>query len=297
MSSDWQIVTQLHDKLGENALWHPIERAVYWIDWYGAIIHRYTPARDAAETWKVAGIESATAAVFARGGKLLLGSDKGLVLFDPASQALEPFADPLWGETGIAFNDGKVDHAGRFWVGTCELTEKEPRAAFHRIDGKGRSAIADDGFIICNGPAFSPDNRILYFSDTMGRKILAYDIDAKTGALSGKRVFAPLGENDGLPDGLTIDSAGDLWCAHYGVGKLSRFTPDGKRAEEIALPVPVVTSCCFGGDDLKTLYVTTGWTDQTATSIDRADKGGALYARRVVTPGLPEPIFSPEGKS
>ena len=297
MSSDWQIVTQLHDKLGENALWHPIERAVYWIDWYGAIIHRYTPARDAVETWKVPGLESVGAAVFARDGRLLLGSDKGVVLFDPASQALTPFADPLKGETGIGFNDGKVDHAGRLWIGTFEATEKEPRAAFHRIDGKGKSAIGDGGFIVCNGPAFSPDNRVLYFSDTMGRKILAYDIDAKTGALSGKRVFATLGDNDGLPDGLTVDSAGDLWCAHYGVGKLSRFTPDGKRAEEIALPVPVVTSCCFGGDDLKTLYVTTGWTDQAATSINRADKGGALYARQVATPGLPEPIFSPEGTS
>jgi sugar lactone lactonase YvrE len=297
MSSDWQVVTQLHDKLGENALWHPIERAVYWIDWYGAILHRYTPARDAAETWKIHGIEAMGAAVFARSGRLLLGSDKGLVLFDPALQSVTPFADPLKGVTGIGFNDGKVDHAGRLWVGTFEASEKEPRAAFYRVTGKGQCTTGDDGFIVCNGPAFSPDNRTLYFSDTMGRKILAYDIDSTTGVLSGKRVFAMLEEGDGLPDGLTVDSAGDLWCAHYSAAKVSRFKPDGSRAEEITLPVPFVTSCCFGGDDLKTLYVTTGWSNPLATSIDRADLGGALFARRVATPGLPEPIFSPEGNS
>ncbi len=296
MSSDWQVVTHLHDRLGENALWHPLERAAYWIDWYGAIIHRYTPVRDAAETWKVPGVEAVGAAVFARGSRLLLATDRGLLLFDPASQAVTPFADPLKGQSGIGFNDGKVDHAGRFWVGTFEISEKEPRAAFHHVSGNGKSSIGDDGFIVCNGPAFSPDDRTLYFSDTIGRRIFAYDVDGATGALSGKRVFAALEEGDGLPDGLTVDSAGDLWCAHYGAGKVSRFTPGGARAEEITLPVPFVTSCCFGGDDLKTLYVTTGWSNPAAMSIDWADQGGALFSRRVKTPGLPEPIFSPEAK-
>ncbi len=165
------------------------------------------------------------------------------------------------------------------------------------MSGNGKSIIGDDGFIVCNGPAFSPDNRTLYFSDTMGRKILAYDIAPADGKLSGKRVFAMLEDGDGLPDGLAVDSAGDLWCAHYSAAKVSRFKPDGSRAEEITLPVPFVTSCCFGGDDLKTLYVTTGWSNPLATSIDQADLGGALFARRVATPGLAEPIFSPEGNS
>jgi sugar lactone lactonase YvrE len=139
---------------------------------------------------------------------------------------------------------------------------------------------------VCNGPAFSPDGATLYFSDSLGKQILAYDLDVASGRLSRRRLFASA--RDGLPDGMTVDSEGHLWCALYGAGEVRRFRPDGSVSGVVPLPVPNVTSCCLGGDDLRTLYVTSGWTGSTAGD----DLGGSLFSRRVDVPGLPEPIFS-----
>jgi len=191
----------------------------------------------------------------------------------------------------LAYNDSKVDRAGRYWVGTYELTESKPRGILYRIEADGTAHGADQGFIICNGPAFSPDNRTLYFSDTVGRRILSYEID-HDGALSGRQTFFSFSEDDGMPDGLTVDSAGNVWCALYGGGKV--VCMDAKDTLKLSLPLPVafVTSLCLGGPELKTLYVTTGWSSGTTEETKGNDIGGAVFMRSVDTPGLPEPIIT-----
>ncbi len=280
--SEWQICAQTYDRLGESILWHPVEEALYWIDFYGPFVHRQKKGKGAVERWKIALGETIGSLVFTDQG-LLLAVDHGLHLFDPGTGLTRFFADPKSEKTGLVYNDGKVDRAGRYWVGTYDLSETEPNGVFYRVTADGRSEVADEGYVICNGPAFSPDNRKLYFSDTVGRRILCYDLD-HGGLLSSPRDFFNFSTVDGMPDGLTVDSAGNVWCALYGGGKVVCIGDDGRLKLSLPLPASHVTSVCFGGPELKTLYVTSGWGPAT----EAKDQGGAVFMRTIDWPGLPE---------
>ena len=283
---DWTIVSPTRDRLAESPLWHEAEQALYWTDWYGPTIHRKRWGEDRVESWVIPGETVIGCFVFARGGRLLLAVDSGLVLFDPATGATTPFADPDGGRQGMVYNDGKLDRFGRLWVGTYELTETDPRGILYCVTADGRTSIGDAGFASCNGPAFSPDGRTMYFSDSVARRILAYDVAPGTRQLANRRVFASFAADDGLPDGLTVDSAGGLWCALYGGGRVLRFTPDGRIDRRLDLPCPITAAVGFGGPGMTTLFVATGQDDS-----GRND-GGAVFAATTEFRGIPEPVFA-----
>jgi D-xylonolactonase len=289
---EWKIVAQCRDRLGESAMWRASERAIYWIDWYGPAVHRLKLGETQAESWTIPGASMLGSLVFATGGRLLLALDTGLKLFDPATQAREDFSNPNEGRPEVAYNDSKLDRFGRLWVGTVDLPETEPRGILYCVDAKGGASVGDSGFAVCNGPAFSPDGLTLYFSDSVGRRILSYQMSAQSPRLTNRRVFAAMAEDEGLPDGLTVDASGDVWCAHYGAGRVTRFSPDGYRKSVLHLPCPAVTSCSFGGDDFSTLFVTTGWSPGVQRAEDEPGPGGGLFAAAVDARGLPEPEFA-----
>ena len=152
--------------------------------------------------------------------------------------------------------------------------------------------MGDSGFAVCNGPAFSPDGRTLYFSDSIGRRVLAYDVTEQARTLSNRRVFAQFGPDEGVPDGLTVDAEGHLWCAQYGAGRIRRFAPDGRVERVLHLPCPVVTAPGFGGADMTTLFVTTGWSPGVQSPDAEPGAGGAVFALETGIRGLAEPIFA-----
>ena len=281
----WRVVGETRDRLGESPLWHPRELALYWIDFYGPAVHRLDPAAGIHRRWTLSAAPTIGSLAFTEEG-LIVALENGIYLFRPADERLTRFADPNAGRPGIGYNDAKVDRDGRYWVGTWDLRERAPRGILYRLDADGKARVADSGFTVCNGPACSPSGDVLYFSDTAGRRLLAYDLDRRTGALSEPRLFVRFGEADGMPDGLCVDSAGALYCAQYGAGRLTRFSPTGERLETLPLPVRNVTSCCLGGPALDVLYVTTA-ENGGAHPLD-----GALFARRVAVPGLPEPFYT-----
>jgi sugar lactone lactonase YvrE len=286
--SEWQISARTHDRLGESALWHPEEQALYWIDFYGPSVHRLKDG--VVKSWTFGVGKMIGSLVFVDQGRLILAIDQTLHVFDPANGETARLGGLAPGSTDIAFNDGKVDRAGRYWLGTFEITETKPDAAFYRVSPSGDLSLADGGFIVCNGPSFSPDNRTLYFSDSVGRRIFAYDLDP-SGNLSRRRTFHQFSADDGMPDGLAVDSEGHLWCALYGAGKVVRFSPAGEIALSLSAPVANVTSLCFGGPDLRTLHLTTGWSSGTTEATKQQDDGGCLFTRQVECAGLPEPVF------
>ncbi len=293
--SDWQICAQTRDRLGESILWHPTEAALYWIDFYGPFVHRRKQAKSPVETWTIDTGKTIGSLVFADKGHLILALDNGLYIFNTATGKTVPFADPKHGRADIGYNDGKVDRLGRYWVGTYDVKEVAPNGAFYRVAQDGTSDVADEGFVVCNGPTFSPDNRKLYFSDSVDRRILSYDLD-RDGKLSGRQTFCSFSADDGLPDGLTVDSAGNVWCALYGGSKVVCL--DGRGALKFSLPLPTanVTSLCFGGPDLKTLHVTTGWSAGTTEETKNQDLGGSVFMQRVDIAGLPEPLMNISGR-
>lgn len=290
-NSEWQICAPTRDRLGESILWHPVEQALYWIDFYGPLVHRKKWGSGVVESWKIDLGETIGSLVFADKGLLLLAIDHGLHLLDTRTGRTRFFADPKNGKENLAYNDGKVDRAGRYWIGTYDLSEREANAAFYRMRPDGMAEVADKGFVICNGPTFSPDNRKLYFSDTVGHRILSYDLD-RNGMISGRRVFFTFANNDGMPDGLAVDSVGNVWCALYGGGKVVCIDVRGTLRRSLYLPATFVTSLCFGGPELNTLCVTTGWNGSTTEATKANDVGGAVFIRPVDIAGLAEPIFA-----
>ncbi|UVK41873.1 SMP-30/gluconolactonase/LRE family protein [Mesorhizobium sp. AR07] len=289
-TADWRICTSTRDRLGESILWHPVEQSLYWIDFYGPTVHRQRRGSGVVENWKLDFAETMGSLVLTDKG-LLLAMDHGLHLLNTDTGKTRFFADPKNGQMNLVYNDGKVDRAGRYWIGTYDVSERDPKALFFRKTPDDGWVVGDEGFVICNGPAFSPDNRKLYFSDTVAHRILSYDLD-EHGSISGRRVFFTFATRDGMPDGLAVDSAGNVWCALYGGSKVACIDARGTLRRSLYLPATFVTSLCFGGPELKTLYVTTGWNSSTTEANKADDVGGAVFMRPVDIPGMPEPIIT-----
>lgn len=277
------------DRLGESVLWHPQEQALYWVDLLNPTIRRMPGGQGTPESWSIPGTETLGSLTFVDNGRLMLALDQGLVLFDPLSRVMEPFADPNDCRDGVVYNDSKVSRDGRLWVGTYDQAEIAPLGVLYSVNPDGCYRLADSGVVVTNGPAFSPDGETLYMSDTTGKRILAYTIERLTGRLRNRRLFATI--DPGMPDGLTVDSAGHLWVAHYGGGRVTRLTRDGKVDRVIEVPTSNVTSSCLGGPGLTTLYITTAEVPGNPGPLD-----GALFAVEVDVPGLPEPIFAPRAR-
>jgi sugar lactone lactonase YvrE len=288
----WTIAASTQDRLGESALWHAGERAIYWADFYGPVLRRLRLG-GVVESWILQGSATIGSLAFASGGRLILALDRGLTLFDPTTARSTVIAHPNAGRAGVAYNDGKVDRSGRLWIGTYDMAEADPRGILYCVGRDGRVTVADSGFVVCNGPAFSPDGGTLYFSDTVGRRILAYDIAGDPPRLLNRRLFASIAPDEGAPDGLTVDAEGDVWCALFGAGEVARYASGGALKQRHRLPCPAVTSCSFGGERLSTLFVTTGWSPGVERAADEPASGGALLSIEVDAQGLPEPEFDP----
>ena len=277
--------------LGESPLWSPAEAALYWVDIDNPTIHRLDPATGARERWP---IETEIGSIGLAGpGRMVAGLRTGAHYVDLATGKIEAICDPE-GEGRFnrnRMNDGKIDRAGRFWVGTMNDPGHEPLGTLYRIDRDGGAAPVLGGIRVPNALCWSPDSRVMYFTDSYSHQIWAFDFDLETGAMENKRVFAAIAEDAGVPDGATVDADGFVWCAHMFGSRVSRYAPDGSLDRAIALPVPQVTSCAFGGADLETLYITTASLRMDRAALAEQPLAGALFAVDPGVRGLPEPVF------
>jgi xylono-1,5-lactonase len=174
-------------------------------------------------------------------------------------------------------NDAAVDRTGCIWAGTMDDHEKEGTGALYRLDGAGHWSRRDTGYVVSNGPAFSPAHDVLYHTDTKRRVVYRFPL-APDGSLGRREVFVAFEAAWGFPDGMATDAQGGIWIAHWGGGRLSRFLPDGRLDRVITMPVSQVTSCCFAGQELERMFV-------TSASIGREDEplSGCLFE---VAPGV-----------
>lgn len=278
--------------LGESPFWHPGERALYWCDIPGHAVHRYRPDQHLHEQWDFETDVGSCAPVL--GGGLLLAMRNGLWHFDPRTRERRLLAKPPYDENAQRFNDGKADPQGRFWVGTLD-DQREPKGALYRFeDGKLTPMV--QGVTVSNGLGWSPDGRTLYWADTKPHAVDAFDFDPADGSLSNRRAFArfdprgkdmPLSAYGGRPDGAAVDVQGCYWSAQYEGARLLKFSPQGAVLREMKLPVQCATMPCFGGDDLRTLYITTARDKRPAEELARQPWAGCVLQMRVDTPGLP----------
>ncbi|GCL65275.1 SMP-30/gluconolactonase/LRE family protein [Pseudaquabacterium pictum] len=278
--------------LGESPLWHPDEQLLYWVDIPGLQLNRYNPVTGRHDEWHVPSEPGCIAPLL--GGGLLLAARDGLWRFDPHSGERTRVAPPPYDPAAQRFNDGKADAQGRFWVGTID-DKRAPDAALYCLDGGGLQRMAG-GIAASNGLAFSPDGRTLLWADTKGHRVQAFDLDASDGSLSRQRLFAqfplrdpaaPLSGYGGRPDGAAMDSAGAYWVAMFEGQRLLRLAPDGSLLAELPLPVRCPTMPCFGGPDLKTLYITTARDKRPPDELAAQPLAGCVLQCRVDVPGMP----------
>ncbi len=291
MSSEVRCVWPAQALLGEGPLWSAVEQVVYFVDIERSRVFRHRVGYEGGEIFEMS--EQTCALGLCAVGGLVAAMRSGFAFLDLATKTLEPIATPEPERPGNRFNDGKVDATGCFWAGTMDDAHEQPTGCLYRLDRDLHWERKDEGYVITNGPAWSPDGRVMYHNDSVARHVLAFDCDLETGSLSNRRVFARIPEEDGYPDGLTVDAEGGLWCALFAGGKVVRFTPDGKRDRAIELPVSNVTSCTFGGPSLETLFITTASTQLDTEQRAAQPLAGGLFAVEPGVHGLPTPTFAP----
>ena len=287
-------VYEARNVCGEGPVWDVEEQALYWVDIVGRKILRRTEADGAVTEWPVPADIGAMA--LRRSGGFIAALRSGLVLLDPVTGATRLVANPEHDEPQTRFNDGKCDRAGRFWIGTChevaDLTRRRPIAALYRVDPDLGCHRMLEGVRTSNGIDWSPDGRTMYYTDTPTFRIDAFDFDPVGGTISNRRLFAQIPAGVGRPDGLAVDETGHVWSAHFDGWRVTRYRPDGTVERVIKLPVQNVTSCAFGGPDLRTLYITSATEDLTPEALAQQPLAGALFALRTEVAGLPMSRFA-----
>jgi D-xylonolactonase len=275
-------------ELGEGPLWHAASRSVYFVDIRGRQIHRCAEDGTGQRSWAAPG-RPGFIVPLAEGG-FVCGLDDGLYRFCENSGQFTPLRHVEADLPGNRFNDGFVDARGSLWFGSMDAGESDPSGALYCIDSRGQVSCADSGYIITNGPATSPDGRILYHTDTLGRTVYAFDVLAD-GTLANKRIFVVF-TGSGHPDGMAVDAHGDVWIALFGGGRIERYSAAGVLSDSVHFPCSNITKLAFGGPDLRTVYVTTAWKGLTPAQREREPQAGALFTFRSTTPGLVQHAYS-----
>lgn len=280
-------------QLGESPFWHPDEAVLYWCDIPGKRLNRFSPGSGRHECWDFAAEPACCAPIL--GGDLLLGMRDGLWRFSPQTGQRVLLAPAPYDPALERFNDGKADPQGRFWVGTI-YEPRDPALAHLYCWDEGHLKQVAGGVTVSNGLAWSPDGGTLYWSDTKTHRVRSFAMDVRNGQLSQEREFAAfplkqagqdLGTYGGRPDGAAVDAEGCYWTAMFEGQRLLRLSPAGEVLREVRLPVRCATMPAFGGDDLRTLFVTTAKEGRPESELAQQPWAGRVLQLRVEVPGLP----------
>jgi xylono-1,5-lactonase len=280
-------VWELAAELGEGPVWVERDQALWFVDIKKQQVHRYDPASGDKRSWDAP--EQVGFILPTERGGFVAGLQSGLYHFDETSGAFDLIVEVEPDIPTNRLNDGVVDPAGRLWFGTMDNGEKAKSGAFYRFaDGKlTRTAL--DGIAITNGPAISPDGKLLYFVDTLKGTIDVADI-GDDGSLNNARPFTRIDPRDGYPDGPTIDAEGHVWISLYAGWETRRYSAAGTLADRVRFPVANITKIAFGGADLRTAFATTARQLLSPEAIAQQPLIGALFEFSVNVTGVPCPL-------
>jgi len=263
-------------ELGEGPVWQASEHAVYFVDIKGRKLHRLQVETGERQTW-AAPAQLGFAVPFAD-ESLICGLQGGLYRFSSTRGTFELLQAVETDLPGNRLNDGFADANGRLWFGSMDDAEQQSTGSLYCCALDGQLSVQDQGYVITNGPAMSPDGRTLYHGDTMRRTVHAFDVHAD-GTLHGKRTFVTIA-GSGYPDGMAVDAEGFVWIALFGGARIERYAPDGALVEQIAFPCSNVTKLAFGGADLRTVYATTARKGLTQAECLQQPLAGGLFSFR-----------------
>lgn len=285
-----ELVLDARATIGESLLWVPPEHALYWADIKEPALHRLIPRTAEQKSWKV----SADIGGFALDGhgRALVALRHGLHWLDLVSGDLTMLVPSPFDPKTIRFNECICDRKGRFWVGV--MTDPKPGASaddfamlYSFTEADGLQAHMDFTHLT-NGMAFNRGETELFLSHSNQRKIYTFAYDREAGNIGDRKLFATVGDGDGIPDGAALDENGDYWCAIHGGSRLNRYRPDGTLAERIALPVSQPTMCCFGGENLDELYISSARQDLSPEQLEKEPHAGGIFRIKPGVKGLPK---------
>ncbi len=286
-----QAVSAQRDQLGECPRWHAETQTLWWVDILQHQIHHHHPASGAHGVIQLE--EEIGCFIWRKTGGLIVGLQSGLAFIDDLTNpVLRPIAAPEADKPWQRFNDGRCDPAGRFIAGTMNGRKDDSYGTFYQLDAALNLRQLVGKSWTCNGLAFSPDGKTLYWSDTPNLTIYRCDYDVTTGEVSNQQVFFVVPAGMGRPDGATVDSEGNYWSAQYAGSRVLCISPQGELLRNIELPVTNPTMPCFGGPDLKTLYITSASQGMSEEHLAAHPLEGAVLAIPMDVAGLPEVAFA-----
>lgn len=263
------IARDRRDTLGEGPLWSSRENAVYWVDILGKRVNRLGLADDCVTSWELPDVVGWLVERDTRPGFIAgIGRRFTALRLDPLT--IHTIAAPEDEVEGNRFNDAKADAKGRIWAGSMPFGCDVPSGSFYRLDIDGTATRVDSDYTIPNGPAIGPDPSFLLHTDTALGTIFRYAVN-DDGSLGERTPHIVFEESWGSPDGMTFDAEGHLWVACWGGSQVIRFTPDGRYERALALPASQITNCCFAGERLDRMFVTSA-----GDGVDEPE-GGALF--------------------
>jgi L-arabinonolactonase len=280
--------------LGEGLVWCTRRSAVFWTDIEEARLWMHQPSRGETRSWKLP--DRLGSFAFCSSGTLLLGLAKELAVADLDAAAGDTLdVTPIIAvESGLPtrINDGRADRFGNFVFGTMSEDFQTAQASFYQYSSQhGLRRLDIDHVVIANSICFSPDGGTMYFCDSPRRRIMQCDYDAESARVSRVREFADLASHRGFPDGSTVDADGHLWNAEWGAFVVRSYTPDGRVARQIGVPVKNPSCVVLGGQNLDELFITTARQQMTPQDLVAMPEAGGLYRAALGdVRGLPEPM-------
>ena len=289
VSNKYDIVCEVEsfDQLGEGPLYDDRSGRVWWVDIIGARLHRLDP--ETGEHFTLYQQDALTSLVKRESGGFVGTRTNEFVFLSEDGEELETLGAVEDGLPKNRFNDGKVDAKGRFWAGTMDNGLTEPTGSLYCLSD-GTVSRKDTGYIVTNGPAFSPCGTIMYHTETIGGVIYRF-IMADDGTIKDKTPFIEFPKEWGLPDGMTVDVDGNLWVGHYFGARITRFDTQGQKIEHIPMPANCITSCTFGGPGMDTLYVTSANDASLVGTSGHKKLDGCFFSLKTDTQGPVAPAY------
>jgi len=282
-----KILIQSNNLLGEGPAWDSSTKELLWVDIENRTLNIFQTETGVESQFHFEHRLSAIVPIEKNPGKYILALQNGLAIFDRTTETLEYFSDCEKDLANNRFNDGKCDPAGRFWIGSMDLDAVAGKGTLYCVDNDLTITKKISGLSISNGMAWTKNGETIYFVDSPTQLVAKFDFEIKTASISNKKIVIEIPESMGVPDGICIDSENMLWVASWGGACITRWNPEtGKLLQKVEVPAKNVTSLCFGGKDLDTLFITSARTGLNREELDEFPLSGSVFSYQPDVGGL-----------
>lgn len=276
--------------LGEGAFWNYKTQELYWVDIEGKKLNIYNPSTKINRSIEMPSLIG-TVVPYTENEAVVALLD-GIYIVNLETDEVTLFSNVESDMPENRFNDGKCDPNGNFWVGSMHFDQNRPNASVYKINEEGESVKMIDSVTISNGIVWTKDSKTMYYIDTPSANIMAYDFNLETSTISNGRIAIKVLEEDGFPDGMTIDENDTLWVGMWNGNAIAHFNPNtGELIDKIRVPAHNVTSCAFGGENLDILYITTSSLDMTEEEHKAYPLAGSIFRAKPGVKGIESRFF------